>query len=362
MADNTITGTVERREVGLALNFTAKKQIETPTEASVQSASREQQLSTQIPRAEVPIHETVLSDGTPRYSIPIRIGNSIPIEAMLDTGSTGLRILPGAVSPMSYAITSRVNNYGYGSGVKVTGLIANASVSIGGTVTNAPIPIQVIQTVGCFESKPQCPASRIGQADYGLGGDGLANEGFKAIIGIGMPLRGANYDVVNPLLYLGHQSWVVILPLDQSTSGRLIINPDAEDLDGFTVLSDLIAMPGFQQEGIYTCLSDQNSGNTVCGPAVLDTGAPRVTVNTAFYKPRAWTEGMRGSIAFGETKAMSFKMDFTVNRMTPGYGVIVEPPILPGSTIISAGVLPFLSFAVLYDARDNTMGLRPRTR
>ena len=90
VADNTITGTVELREVGLALNFTAKKQIETSTETSLQPTPREQRASTKIPRAEVPIHETILSDGTRRYSIPIRIGNSAPIEAMFGYGFNGI--------------------------------------------------------------------------------------------------------------------------------------------------------------------------------------------------------------------------------------------------------------------------------
>jgi hypothetical protein len=110
-------------------------------------------------------------------------GSSSPIEAMLDTGSTGLRILPGALSPANYVIMSRANEYGYGSGVKLTGRIANASVDIGGAVTDEPIPIQIIQTVGCFENKPRCPASRVAQTAYGLGGDGLPNEGFRPSLG-----------------------------------------------------------------------------------------------------------------------------------------------------------------------------------
>ena len=312
-------------------------------------------------RVEVPIHQIVLSDGTLRYSIPVRIGNSTPIEAMLDTGSTGLRILPGAISPTNYAMTPRANEYGYGSGVKITGMIANASVDIGGTVTDEPITIQVIQTVGCFENKPVCPASRVAQTAYGLGGDGLPNEGFKAIIGISMPLRGVNYDVVNPLLFLGQRIWVVILPLPgQSTPGKLIINPNSEDVAGFTSFTDLVAMPGFQQEAISACLHNQNSGSTFCGPVTLDTGAPAIIVNTSLGTPGAWTEGIRGSFSFGDAKGTPSKMDIMVSGVNPGHRVTIEPQAGQRPTIMNAGIIPFFSFAVLYDARNDAMGLKSR--
>jgi hypothetical protein len=183
---------------------------------------------------------------------------------MLDTGSTGLRILPGAVSSTNYSITPNANVYSYGSGVRVTGMIAEASVGMGAIVTTAPIPIQAIQTIGCVENKPKCPASRVSRMAYGLGGDGLPNEGFKAIVGVNMPLRGANYDVVNPLLHLGRQIWVVILPLPgQPAPGKLIINPRSEDLDGFTSFSGLVGMPGFQQAALSACLHNQNSGKYI---------------------------------------------------------------------------------------------------
>ena len=157
-------------------------------------------------RVEVPIHQRVLSDGTVRYWIPVRIGNSRPIETMLDSGSIGLRILPGAISPDNYSMTDRPSTYGYGSGVRLNGNVANARVEIGGMAGEAPTAIQVVRTVDCFEKKPKCPASRIPQAAYGLGGDGLANQGFKAIIGIEMPPPGKEQPVFNPITHIGGES------------------------------------------------------------------------------------------------------------------------------------------------------------
>lgn len=55
------------------------------------------------PRIVVFMHQTALSVGMRRCSIPIRIGHAQPIQAMLDTGSTALRILSGAVPSSDHA-------------------------------------------------------------------------------------------------------------------------------------------------------------------------------------------------------------------------------------------------------------------
>src|SRR5947208_2231838 len=48
-------------------------------------------------RTELPIHAVKLSNGAVRFGVPIRIG-ATALEAALDTGSTGLRVLPGALA------------------------------------------------------------------------------------------------------------------------------------------------------------------------------------------------------------------------------------------------------------------------
>ena len=53
-------------------------------------------------RVEVPIRQTKISDGVIRYSVPVSIDGGGPIDAELDTGSFGLRILERAVTPDQY--------------------------------------------------------------------------------------------------------------------------------------------------------------------------------------------------------------------------------------------------------------------
>lgn len=307
-------------------------------------------------RVEVPIHRKVLSDGTVRYWIPVRIGNSRPVETMLDSGSIGLRILPGAISPDNYSMTDRPSTYGYGSGVRLNGAIANARVEIGGMAGEATIAIQVVRTIDCFEKKPKCPASRIPQEAYGLGGDGLANQGFKAIIGIEMPPPGKEQPVVNPITHIGGESWIIILPLPgQSAPGKLIIDPDASDLAGFAMFTHLV------KETVSGCLQNEATGKRFCGPVVFDTGAPGTSVNTRqVARQIEWPQGTRGSYSFASDSGATLRMHFTVGRATPGSHVTLRPQDGPSPASIAGGIVPYFSFAVLYDTKTNAIGLKPR--
>src|ERR1041384_4252540 len=72
------------------------------------------------PRAEVPIREVVLSDGERRYTIPISVGGTA-IEAGLDTGSTGLRILPNTLAASDAVDGGGNDRYSYGAGTEFRG-------------------------------------------------------------------------------------------------------------------------------------------------------------------------------------------------------------------------------------------------
>ena len=67
------------------------------------AAPRQQAMSgLSEPPVEVPIRQLTLPDGMIWYSVPVSIGGNPPIDAMLDTGSFGLRVLVRAVSPNQY--------------------------------------------------------------------------------------------------------------------------------------------------------------------------------------------------------------------------------------------------------------------
>ncbi len=150
------------------------------------------------PRTEAPIREVMLSNGARRYAVPITVGHT-PLMTSLDTGSTGLRILPGVLDPADVAASAEPETYGYATGSRYEGVVGQASVAIGGA--SGAGPVHLIRSIGCFAYLPRCPASRTTIDRYGIASDGLPGEGFKAILGIDM----APGRVGNPLRALGVQ-------------------------------------------------------------------------------------------------------------------------------------------------------------
>ena len=232
-------------------------------------------------RVEVPIRQTVLSDGNIRYSVPVSVGSGAPFDAMLDTGSFGLRVLSAAVSPDQYEATDLQRAYPYGGGARLRGIIARAVVKVGDASTGQPIPIQVVQSVDCTEERPRCAASKMSAEDYRIGGDGLAGQGFGAILGASLRTAPAEMGANNPLSAMA-DSWIVLLPPPGDPSpGRLILNPAADDLTGFRMFSlsqqpDHGGEPGWIDTKLPGCLVDDRSKQRLCAPVMLDSGAPGI--------------------------------------------------------------------------------------
>jgi hypothetical protein len=232
---------------------------------------------------EVPISQRRLSDGTIRYSVPVRVGGGRMIDAMLDTGSFGLRVMKDAVSSRRYQPTPEVRRYHFASGVVLEGRLARAEIAVGDAKTDAPVVIQIVQSVTCGALKPDCPAARLDAADYRIGGDGLPREGFTAILGLSMRAPQVSSPALNPLDFIGDRRWIIVLPRpDDKAPGKLIINPDPDDIAGFQTFPVLLhpfsdtdsggrALRESQMPG---CLDAQAPDQDDCKPILMDTGAP----------------------------------------------------------------------------------------
>lgn len=234
-------------------------------------------------RVDVPISQRRLSDGTIRYSVPVRVGGGRIIDAMLDTGSFGLRVMHGVVSPERYQPTPDVRRYHFASGVVLEGRLARAEIAIGDAKTDAPVVIQLVRSVTCAALKPDCPAARLDAADYRIGGDGLPREGFKAILGLSMRAPPVSSPALNPLDFIGDRRWIIVLPRpDDTAPGKLIINPGADEVEEFQTFPVLLhpfsdtdsggrALRESQMPG---CLDAQAPDQDDCQPVLMDTGAP----------------------------------------------------------------------------------------
>jgi hypothetical protein len=316
-------------------------------------------------RAVVPISQILLPNGDIRYSVPVSVGGAQPVQALLDTGSTGLRIMAGALPDSSYTNTGFLSVYGFGSGDKFTGKIATAPLAFGAAETDGPVPIQIITSVSCLAFRPNCAAATLSSQDYGIGGDGYAGQGFQAILGISLRNAiGAGY-TENPLAHIGIKSWIIRLPEPgQDADGSLILNPGPQDLAGFQFFA--LAQAGTAAEGfadtLPACLNDISSGQSICGPATLDTGSPGITAYQTTTQPGPlWTAGDHAALTISAGNT-TVSMEFTTDS-TPGTALETQPANgaanMPPNAIV-AGVLPFFDNAIWYDAANGRIGLQPR--
>jgi len=297
--------------------------------------------------AAIPIHESDMPNGM-RYSIGVRIGGS-DVEAMLDTGSAGLYVLPATLTASDATVSSAGFRQSYGSGVELQGVIARASLSLGDVTGSSDIGL--VQDVHCVDDKPNCAASRAGLADYRIG-SGKPGVGFKAIFGINFRHTKAG----NPLVAMGIKSWIVELPRPgEPNPGTLILNPTEQERAGyrlFHVDRDRSWLPG--------CLL--KDPDKVCGGVVLDSGAPGISV-VASERPASfpWPNGAKVTLALKPDEGDALGVGFDIERspLSPTF-LGAEPRPNAQQVIIRAGTVPYFAYAVLYDEASDTIGLKSR--
>lgn len=318
-------------------------------------------------RVDVPVHQTVLPDGDTRYSVPVTVGDGPPIEAMLDTGSFGLRVMKSALSS-GYQTTDLKRDYAFGGGAKFEGVLARAIVGVGGARTDAPVLFHLIEKVGCADGRPACPASKVKAEDYRIGGDGYAGQGFQAILGLSLRRAAADDSAQNPLTATGPRSWILVLPRPGSGEpGHLVIDPDASDRSGFVPLKLPAAgdssggrLAGFADTALPGCIVEEGGGQRFCGRTLLDSGAPGLSVATGDVQgPKPWGAGRHARIEIGGSDG-PVSMPFTSGADWASRVLLHPRRGPPGGAEISVGSLPYMSYAVLYDSAAGTIGFKPR--
>lgn len=309
-------------------------------------------------RAEVPVREVDLSDGTRRYAVPIQIGG-VKLDAGLDTGSTGLRVMPGVLGDADARVQHRAQTYSFGAGVRLEGDIAQAQLSFGALVGAAPV--EVVREIGCVPDQPRCFATRLPAKDFRIQGDGLKGEGFAAILGVNM----GGGDAGNPFEAAGAQRWIVELPRPGEAAGRIILNPTDAELDGFVyapVLARYAELHGGLHDAIAGCIAQAGGEKQrACGALTLDSGAPGLRISHGPLHGRPWPEGTPATLVFGDLsghvvaaeaivigeRAQATHLEFTEDGRNP------DPAIFTGLT-------PYFAYSVLYDPAHARLGFRPR--
>ena len=307
-------------------------------------------------RAVLPIRAVTLSNGAVRYAVPIRIGGTA-LDAALDTGSTGLRVLPGALAPRDAQASETPETYGYASGSRYEGLAGEATLGLGALSGRAPI--HLIRSIGCFARLPHCPASRTTLPHYGIASDGLPDEGFKAILGTDMDRAR----IGNPLAAIGVRSWIVELPRPgRPGEGRLILNPTPAETAGFAMLPIVGPYAQISGGGLHDALPGCLIHGTerVCGPVLLDTGSSFMMVaNGAAGAP--WPDDGTASLeVYGADGAVAARAELSLGSREAATRLAWRSEPRAPRPSIFAGAAPYFAWSVLYDARRQAIGVRPR--
>ena len=286
-------------------------------------------------------------------SIPVRIGAQT-VEAGMDTGSVGLRVLSRALKPGNFHTSEQPVQIVYGSGVRLQGVEAQADTALG--PVKGTMNFQLVTGIECTQNRPNCPASRDSFEHYGIMGDGIPGQGFSAIIGI----KTDSIPLGNPMQALGIRSWIVALPRP-GEPGRLGLNPPEQEVSGFVSLPATDRSESAPSGALHGCLQNDATGKRICGFIMLDTGAPGIQVSSPDPLPQQWARNTSASLLFqdagGQTRATEhFRTDERAHMSRLRFEQKPDAKF----TLIRAGVSPYLCFEVLYGG-PNRIGLRPRT-
>lgn len=318
-------------------------------------------------RIVVPIDQTVLRDGAIRYSIGMRI-NGQPLRVMLDSGSTGLRLMPRAVARLGLE-TGELRKYPFASGVVLWGSTVRVQAAIGAAAP-AALPVQAVYLVSCDPTHPSCPATWEMSAGFRIGADSpdeLISHGFLAILGIG--LRPA--DIPNPLAVIGDGRWVIDLPLPGDPHpGRLILDPGGRELGTYeTFPLERETMQGAAgrsagwRDTIPGCLRQKGDRQAICRPMLLDTGSTGFQVfSSRVDNPTRWPAGSSVVLVFKPGSGPRVGFEFHSSRL-PATAVFLDPlshSRNADAPPITCGVMPYYYFSVAYDASRGVIGLKAR--
>ncbi len=284
--------------------------------------------------------------------LTIEVGGGAPSDVLLDTGSTGLRILESAVGP-NVRLTDIPITYSYTSGNLLTGVLGFAKVSFPGSeplvATEQEIAIQVVRSVGCKPEKPHCPGWH--KSEVGVMGVAYrAGRAFNPLAQLPGALGNGFIVVANDIARPGLQPHLVVGLTEENLAGFSFAPfermPDGEQPAG---------LKAWDTKSIHTCF-DVDGGPEGCYGTVFDTGAGLCSFevpNHAVHSPvkpgslvtiRVPEAGMKLSVVAGTS---SWLDRF---RYEPPHGGVLG---------FNSGGLVFRHMEIAFDAVTGRIGFKP---
>ncbi len=283
--------------------------------------------------------------------ITLSVGGGPASEVLLDTGSTGLRFLASQIGP-DVTVTDIPVTYGYSSGNLLTGFLGFAPVAFPDASaplsTPGPIAIQVVETVTCKKSIPNCPgwqATQSGVMGVAYDNDQIFNPFAQLAGNLGSGFIVVSNDLANPT---GLRE--VVIGLTPSNMQGFLFSPLAPTPGGLQPAG----LNVWNTKSVYTCFS-VNGGSQGCFATVFDTGAGA----GSFITP---TSPLFGPVTPGSTvtttvpNVMSLSLVAGSEEWTNQY---FYDPAHGGTPGFNSGAEPYRYDAILFDAFTGKIGFSP---
>jgi hypothetical protein len=318
------------------------------------------------PPTDVPLRVDDLAAGL-FFSVPVQLGDAPPFDALLDTGSAGLRVLPGAVPTSAFdSMTSTAIGGAFGSGTQIDGVLATARVTLGDRTTPTAIPIMAINAVSCTAAVPDCPAQGMTAEQFSFA------QAYKAILGVGTRTSMTTPALGSPIVQLdGQPAFVIRAGTYDGNGGTLHIAPSSDELLPFKTLQLPMfdggaALPNgavaWNDVMVPHCVTDRTRMISYCAIGLLDCGTSTTLVRSSQYTgtPGDLPPGTDVEMIVGDMSSPIADFTFTVGT-PPTVGldeVVMGPPGAQGDRL-TFGTLAFFRNDVLIDAANGTLGMHP---
>lgn len=280
-------------------------------------------------------------------------------DLLLDTGSSGMRILASEAGTQGLVRTGRQETVRFGDGTELAGELATAPVSFSTIETEEPILIHLIDRVQCAPATPDCPGVNL----FG------ANAPFKGIVGASLNFRTNRNDLFSPFTRLAGNNlgsgYIIETGGFNAQQGRLIFGLTNQTTAGFTrvqleqrgTFAD--DTPFWDDDAIQAEYTISNTDiNSVADNTLLDCGSSDVFLFARSLNNSAFSEA---PIATGRTFSALvpglFDLSFTTGN-TAGLNRVFADPLNSDEQIL--GMPFFFRFDTLFDVDNGELGLRAR--
>jgi hypothetical protein len=301
-------------------------------------------------RAVIPVRQISLGSGVRLYIVPLTIGKTFT-HAKLESGSTGLRVMPNILASADVRPTSRGDVYCSSEGPTFSGMVAKAPVTLG--ASTQVTALQVLSAVGSGGVRECDQASSDGG---GITEEIPLAEGIPVILGIGM----ASAEFPSFLPSIGVHRWIVRLPRpDGHFPGRLILNPDDEEVENFVKIPLTSNSERGIPDSLSGCLMNDKAKLKLCGLVQLDTGVDGIRVQMpASMAP--WQEGTRATLLFNDPGGHPIAAEHLIVGLEAQASRLSFKRSSDKMIRIYAGLSPYLVFSILYDPGRRAIGFSPR--